>query len=124
MTCQSVSLGVNVAQIGVGAWSWGDRSGYWYVLRQRQCYDVPPALLASPVSDREQDLCIADCLLCRGYGKEYGQEESRQAYKVWTQSVEMTGTWSGQPVFSERMSCTASYHTCLKVGNHNVSGVG
>jgi hypothetical protein len=32
--------------IGTGAWSWGDRSGYW------------------------------------GYGKEYGKEESRAAYKV------------------------------------------
>jgi hypothetical protein len=38
--------GLLVPVIGVGAWSWGDRSGYW------------------------------------GYGKEYGKEESRAAYKV------------------------------------------
>lgn len=38
--------GLRVPVMGVGAWSWGDRSGYW------------------------------------GYGKEYGKEESRAAYKV------------------------------------------
>ncbi|GLI62016.1 hypothetical protein VaNZ11_004592 [Volvox africanus] len=37
---------VRVPVMGVGAWSWGDRSGYW------------------------------------GYGREYGQEESRAAYKA------------------------------------------
>ncbi|KAJ9522698.1 hypothetical protein QJQ45_019899 [Haematococcus lacustris] len=38
--------GLRVPVMGVGAWSWGDRSGYW------------------------------------GYGREYGKEESRQAYKA------------------------------------------
>ncbi|KAG2495115.1 hypothetical protein HYH03_006725 [Edaphochlamys debaryana] len=38
--------GVKVPVIGVGAWSWGDRTGYW------------------------------------GYGKEYGKEESREAFKA------------------------------------------
>lgn len=37
---------LKVPVLGVGAWSWGDRSGYW------------------------------------GYGREYGKEESRAAYKV------------------------------------------
>ncbi|GIL51221.1 hypothetical protein Vafri_7290 [Volvox africanus] len=41
---------VRVPVMGVGAWSWGDRSGYW------------------------------------GYGREYGQEESRAAYKALIQS--------------------------------------
>ncbi|GIL75335.1 hypothetical protein Vretimale_8016 [Volvox reticuliferus] len=41
---------VRVPVMGVGAWSWGDRSGYW------------------------------------GYGREYGQEESRAAYKALIRS--------------------------------------
>lgn len=40
--------GLEVTSLGVGAWSWGDRSGYW------------------------------------GYGKEYGREESEDAYKALT----------------------------------------
>lgn len=42
----SSCTGLRVPVLGIGAWSWGDRSGYW------------------------------------GYGKEYGQEESREAYKA------------------------------------------
>ncbi|GLC36902.1 hypothetical protein PLESTB_000180300 [Pleodorina starrii] len=41
---------LRVPVMGVGAWSWGDRSGYW------------------------------------GYGKEYGKEESRAAYKALIRS--------------------------------------
>ncbi len=41
-----ISAGLQVPVLGIGAWSWGDRSGYW------------------------------------GYGKEYGQEESREAYNA------------------------------------------
>jgi aryl-alcohol dehydrogenase-like predicted oxidoreductase len=40
--------GLHVPVLGIGAWSWGDRSGYW------------------------------------GYGKEYGQDASREAYNALT----------------------------------------
>ena len=46
-TCVNVPADLRVPVVGIGAWAWGDRSGYW------------------------------------GYGREYGIEESRAAYKVW-----------------------------------------
>lgn len=49
---------LKVPVLGVGAWSWGDRSGYW------------------------------------GYGREYGKEESRAAYKVRTCSAGWIGKQS------------------------------
>lgn len=63
--------GLQVSPVGVGAWSWGDRTGALFAARKQHC-GVPKT--SSPIP----------CLFSGywGYGSEYQKEDILDAYKA------------------------------------------
>ena len=89
--------------MGIGAWSWGDRTGFWV---------SAPLFLAfvSTFGHCMQQLgCFEDCWnLWQGYGNDYQRDDNFEAYKALTESgITFIDTAEARPTFLEA-------HTLIK----------